>query len=637
MIYQFDTFKIDSEKFEFCRDGKIQRMEPRVFDLLHFLTKNPNRIINREEIIAEIWDGRIISDATISSYVKSARKALGDNGEEQKYIKTIRGRGFKLTANVNVKEDQTNPGTKKTKANADNKAKTILYFKLSIIGGLFLFITVLLLNQAIKTEQGEPSATTSGTPHSIAVLPFVDLSANSDQEYFGFGMAEEIINILASMKELNVTSRTSAFSFQGQSFSLPEIASKLDVDYIIEGSINSADNKIRVSATLIEVNSDRNLWTETYDRELEDIFTVQDEISTAITSALRIELIGSKITREAPTTNMEAYTLYLKGHDLFLNRSRENIEQAIELLNAAIELDKNFAEAWADLASCYTVLNSYGKVMDETQANQLALNNALKAVELNPNLAQGWAVKGYINIKELKRREAQKSLEKATTLNPRNETAWMWLGSSYTSAGFIKEATHAYKMAVEIAPESALNHGNLGRNYMMLGDVENAAKSIDISLDMGWWPASIEKAAIALMKDDRDLVIREYSNVLTNFGQPPNEKLADYVDAYFDKSLISETKTLLNEDMKTGNIQAILGALLLLDGKIFITFVEKNKLDVLITLAHIFRPPFRPLLNQQPVKNYLLKIGLVDYWRSYKWPAFCHPVGVNDFKCDEGV
>ena len=494
-----------------------------------------------------------------------------------------------------------------------------------------------LLNQAIKTEQGEPSATTSGTPHSIAVLPFVDLSANSDQEYFGFGMAEEIINILASMKELNVTSRTSAFSFQGQSFSLPEIASKLDVDYIIEGSINSADNKIRVSATLIEVNSDRNLWTETYDRELEDIFTVQDEISTAITSALRIELIGSKITREAPTTNMEAYTLYLKGHDLFLNRSRENIEQAIELLNAAIELDKNFAEAWADLASCYTVLNSYGKVMDETQANQLALNNALKAVELNPNLAQGWAVKGYINIKELKRREAQKSLEKATTLNPRNETAWMWLGSSYTSAGFIKEATHAYKMAVEIAPESALNHGNLGRNYMMLGDVENAAKSIDISLYMGWWPASIEKAAIALMKNDRDLVIREYSNVLTNFGQPPNEKLADYVDAYFDKSLISETKTLLNEDMKTGNIQAILGALLLLDGKIFITFVEKNNIDVLITLAHIFRPPFRPLLNQQPVKNYLLKIGLVDYWRSYKWPVFCHPVGVNDFKCDEGV
>lgn len=635
MLYQFETFEIESETFEFRRDGQVQHLEPLVFDLLLFLVKNPNRIVTREEIINEIWGGRIISDATISSCIKSARRALGDNGEEQKFIKTVRGRGFKFIANVDGSEEQKIRPTRETTKDGTTRAKKVLYFKLSVIGALFLFVAILFLNQSPKTP--DPLSSEMTEPYSIAIMPFVDMSASGDQEYFGYGMAEEIINILAAMKELDVTSRTSAFSLQGQNLSIPDIADKLGVNYIIEGSINSADDKIRVSATLIEVSSDSNLWTGTYDRKLEDIFAVQDEISTAITSALRIELIGPQITHQAPTNNMEAYTLYLKGHELFLNRSRENIEQAIILLNAAIELDENFAEAWADLASCYTVLNSYGNVMDETRANQLALDGALKAIELKPELAQAWAIKGYINIKEFKRREAQVSLEKATTLDPRNETAWMWLGSTYTSTGFIKEATEAYKMAVEIAPASALNHGNLGRNYMMLGDIENARRSIDASLDMGWWPASIEKAAIALMEGDRDLVISEYSKVLTNFGQTPNENLGHYVDAYFDKSLVNDTKILLDEDMKTGNVQAILGTLLLLDGVEFITFVENNNIDVIITLAHVFRPPFRSLLNQPPVKEYLMKIGLVDYWRSYKWPDFCHAIGDNDFECDDGT
>lgn len=631
MLYTFDSFEINSDKFELRREGKLQHVERLVFNLILFLVQNPGKVISREEIVDEVWGGRIVSDTTISTAIKSARKVLGDDGDQQKIIKTIRGRGVHFLSDVKVggndSKEKTNPHTMSPISSVT--------FKLAIIGALLLFILILFLNRS-PSQMGSDGAVLSQTdsPYSVAIMPFVDMSAGKNQAYFGYGMAEEILNILAATEELEVTSRTSSFALQPENLTIPEIADRLDVNYIVEGSIQEANNRIRVTAKLIEVSNDNNLWSGTYDRELDDIFAVQDEISNEITTALKLELIGEPVTREAPTTNMVAYTLYLQGHELFLNRGRENIENAIDHLNRAIELDPNFAEAWADLASSYSVINSYGDVMDQALADKRAFDAATKATELNPMLAQGWAIRGYLHINEFERQNARTSLERATELDPKNESAWMWLGSTYTSTGFFDEATHAYKMAVELSPDSALNHGNLGRNYLMLGDLDNARTSIDTSIELGWWPASIERAAVALIDGDKQTAVSEYSKVITTFGEEPTSNLELYVDAYFNETLVPAAQARLAQDMEAGGLQAIFGTLLLLDGESFIRYVDENNVDIMITMSHLFRNPFRALLNQQPVKDHMIRTGLVDYWRADGWPPICQPSGNNDFECN---
>lgn len=633
MLYHFDNFEIDSEMFELRKDGVVQHVEPLVFDLIHYLVQNPDRVLTRDEIIDEIWNGRIVSETTISSCVKSARKALGDSGENQKYIRTNRGRGFQFLSNVTVSQT---PSNSKSKNKTQQQPRPILTFSdrkiMSIIIGLLLIIIVsLLYNQRNEIVTKSPILASEDNNYKVAVLPFLDMSLENNQGYFGDGIAEEILNVLTSVDRLNVTSRTTAFSFREQNLSIPEIAEKLNVNYIVEGSVRSDGNKIRITTQLIDVSTDTHLWSETYDRELNDIFAIQDEISAAITNALKVELPQEN---DVPTQNMEAYTLYLQGHHLFMKRGVGNLQQAIDFFERAIKLDPNFAEAWADLSASYNVITSYGAPLEQDVAQKKALNAANKAITLKPNLAQSWAVKGYINLKMHNWKEARTDLLYATELNPKNETAWMWLGSSYTTTGFFEPANKAYNKAVEIAPNSALNHGNLGRNKLMLMDIEGAQESINTSKNMGWWPASIEGAVIAIMDNDQKKVIDEYTTVLNEFGQVPDENLLKYVQAYFAPSLRDDTRILLQEDLEKDNLQAILGSLLLLDGQSFIDYIEQTNLDTITVMAHLFRPPFRQMLNQQPVKDFLMQIGMINYWKETEWPNFCSPVGKDDFACN---
>ena len=252
-------------------------------------------------------------------------------------------------------------------------------------------------------ESASRAAQTKDQTVSIAVLPFVNMSSDPEQEYFSDGISEEILNQLVRVDGLSVASRTSAFSFKGQGLGLDEIARELGVDHILEGSVRKERDNIRITAQLIDARTDRHLWSETYDRKLTSIFAIQDEISASIVTALR-ETLGVDIQKTAstviPTNSMDAYEAFLKARELFLSRDGLALRQSLEIYQQAIERDPDFARAYEGLAATYVALPYYSaegyEAVSQEESGRESVKAARKALKLDPTLAMPHAVLGII-------------------------------------------------------------------------------------------------------------------------------------------------------------------------------------------------------------------------------------------------
>lgn len=640
-LIKFDNIEINETTFELRRDGEIQHVEPLVFDLILFLVRNPDSIISRDKIIEELWGGRIVADATISSCIKSARKALGDSGDVQKYIKTIRGRGIQfLGETVDTQNQQPSHSTSiyTTGKSSYDKNRSVV-IKLGTIVALLIFVLILFFNQENIEDPKTPFTDTEDRLLTIAVMPFVDLSADGNQQYFGFGISEEVLNVLTTVNGLDVTSRTTAFSLQNENLSVPEIADRLDVNYIVEGSVRSSGNRIRITAQLIDAVNDIHLWTENYDRELNDIFSIQDEISIAITDALKVELIGDVIDDDVPTNNMDAYALYLQGHQYFLNRgtgdlptSIANLKTAALLLEQAVELDPDYAEAWADLAMVYVVLPAYFN--DEFSFEETVLRAteaADKAVSLKPNLSQGWSIKGFIHSNNFEFIEAEEALTRATTLNPNNETGWLWLNLHYSAVGMHDLAQKAVEKAIEIEPSSAIVHSVLGTVLQAKGEHERAAELQKLAVDeMGFRLGKIDQALLAIENDDEQMATDEITRFFSSSDDAVTERLKFYVKAYFDPSLRQQAITTLKS--QSGE-EVFFGAAVFQDGAKMAEYFRGTTVNKVFNFRRIYFEISKPIFNQDTFKDYVKEIGLLDYWKRYQFPDFCRPINEHDFEC----
>jgi TolB-like protein len=269
--------------------------------------------------------------------------------------------------------------------------------------------------------------------NSIAVLPFINMSDDPSQEYFSDGISEELLNLLVKVNGLNVASRTSSFAFKGSTASIPDIASQLKVTNILEGSVRKAGNKVRITAQLIDTTNDRHLWSDTYDRELTDIFAIQDEIAnaivTALTSELGLELDADEVSVEADTRNMDAYQLFLQGRALVI--ARRDFPKAIQLLERATELDPEFARAWSMLGMAYYLVPSWSMLSAKEDAEYYALTERAidRALELDPSQSISLAVKAMLKQYAKGGADFESALElisRALELDPANATAWLW-------------------------------------------------------------------------------------------------------------------------------------------------------------------------------------------------------------------
>ena len=314
-----------------------------------------------------------------------------------------------------------------------------------------------------------PSLEPEGDRRTIAVLPFVNMSGEAENEYFSDGISEEILNLLAKLPQLKVASRTSSFNFKGKQVGIPAVARELGVGTVLEGSVRRAGDRVRITAQLIEAGSDSHLWSETYDRELKDVFAIQDDIARSIVEALQVTLTPRerRSIQYVATSDPEAYDYYLRGRNYMYSMARRDYEHAIRMFDQAIKVDSKYALAYAGLADAYSHLYRYA---DASQANAERAERASgQAVVLDPDSAEAHASRGLALCIGEQYAEAEREFETASALNPNLFEAWYYAGLTAASQGQFEQAAERYRRACEVNPDDFQAPMLLAQAYASLG------------------------------------------------------------------------------------------------------------------------------------------------------------------------
>jgi adenylate cyclase len=295
----------------------------------------------------------------------------------------------------------------------------------------------------------------SGDTHSVAVLPFVNMSDDKSNEYFSDGISEEILNVLARIPGLHVAARTSSFSFRNQEKEIPTIAQELKVRMVLEGSVRKQGERVRVTAQLIDAGSGFHVWSQTYDRDLKDIFAIQDEIASAIAKELQLKLDASHATAApaADTTDMAAYDLYLKGMALWA--ARRDLPGAVEQFRAALKKDPNYAKAWAGLALSYSILPEWAEFSFE-ESRRLGRDAAEHALALDPALPEPYTALGYMAGSDFRFSTSHALFERAIAIAPSYATAYQWYGETLQDEGELDAGVEKLRRAVALDPKSSI-------------------------------------------------------------------------------------------------------------------------------------------------------------------------------------
>ena len=389
-----------------------------------------------------------------------------------------------------------------------------------------------LPTETVYPEHKPVSATRA---KSIAVLPFVNMSADPDNEYFSDGIAEEILNVLARIPELKVAARTSAFAYKGNNINIAGIARDLNVDHVLEGSVRKAGDHVRITAQLIKADDGHHLWSATFDRELTNIFAIQDEIATSIAEALKVtlELDSGAAGNLTGTNNTEAYDAYLRGVNQWHLRTGESLFNSISLFEKAIGIDPGFARAHAGLALTYAVIMDYTE-MPITEAHSKAKRAADIALSIDPALVEAATALIYTT------NDLNQQLEysrQAIALNSSFATAHQWYATTLALTGDLKAAEKEYRAALELDPRSRVTNVNLAFNYMMSAQWQEAGSILQQVLS---WAPDYDSALeyvfqIKLAKGDRSGALAAGNRLVKALNRNENN-VNIYLDMVFEPS-----------------------------------------------------------------------------------------------------
>jgi len=468
--YRFAHFEIDLNRHELRQSGEVIHIEPQVFDLIVHFVRNRDRIVSKDELIETIWHGRIISEAALSSRINGARRALGDNGNDQIFIKTFHKRGFRFLPDVQEISPSSDREVSPLVPDAVTPGGASANASLAEVGGLTDIVS--------ETTRAEEV-----TRSSIAVMPFANNSGDAENDYFSYGLTEDIIRLLARNRWLAVISRHSTMAFQHQPVDPRDVGHQLGVKYLVLGSVRKNRETVRITAELVRTTDGEQLWSETYDLQLESIFDVQEEMATQITATIEPELskVEQKLAARKAPSSLDAWDCYQRGLWNLWRFTAPGFDQAETYFHRALAADPKFARGHGALSYvnvqrafvddpkdrparlelalrqarhavllddldcfCHCVL---GRALCLTHQNDEALAALDLSLELNPSFAQGYFAQGFNLLWYGQENQAEALLDRAATLSPRD--------SDLSSFHRVRSWTHfslgEYEIAVEFA------------------------------------------------------------------------------------------------------------------------------------------------------------------------------------------
>jgi TolB-like protein/DNA-binding winged helix-turn-helix (wHTH) protein/Flp pilus assembly protein TadD len=569
--YRIADLEVDVGKAEVTRGEKTIALPKLSFDLLCALIDAAPAIASNEELLERVWPGLQVSPESVAQRVKLLRSAIGDDSQQPRYILGVRGRGYRL---IPVPErlaewrpptvEASNPATSAASLTGVGQGSAPVSRALpprgngqvkraAVAAAVFIAIGVAVWvgwRSWSSSHNSAQSHTVAMTDKSIAVLPFTDMSEKKDQEYFGDGMAEEIIDLLTKLPFLKITARTSSFQFKGKTQDLSSIGAQLGVAYVLEGSVRKSGDRMRVTAQLIDCRSGTPRWSQTYDQDFGEVLKLQDEIATQVVRLVENDAYYSEIVSGKTLRSTEAYTAYLQGRYARDRFDQPGLEQAIVDFQRALELDPTFADAAAGLANVYQNLGAFG-LMPPAEAFEKARRAAQLAIKLDPTQPEAHAVLSNIHITydwdwpaadreyELAAAgaplaiqvdpllaltmgrwdDALKAFNRGVAVDPMDADNYFFVGLTQLRRGRLAEAKAALTRTIELSPTYTFAHYSLALAALARNEPEKAL--VEFSMESGE-AARLVGSALAYFrlgkKSDSDAALAQFIKSYGDFA-----------------------------------------------------------------------------------------------------------------------
>jgi len=580
--FQLGVCYIEPAESKIVSSRGPEHVEPRVMDVLMALVASAGRTVSREELINDVWNTNFVSDEVLSRCISLLRKHLGDDRRKPRYIETIPKKGYRLIAVISD-------------------------------------LSIDEVEQEIPTPR-------SPVYESIAVLPFTNLSDDSEYEYFSDGMAEELLTLLTKLSQLKVAARTSAFFFKDQNIDIRLIGERLGVDAVLTGSVRHTGNQIRIAVQLLDTSTGYHIWSEIYEKPTADFFALQVELSDAIVKAMRSAMVASDAgiagKTASATSDFHAYQLYLQGK-FHLNRRGEGpIKKSIALFEAACARDDVFAHAYIAMAKAYSVLPFYSSEAVE-ECFERATAYARKALELEEGVGEAHAVLGYMCMHLWEWENAEREFQCALDSQSVESSAHQWYAQFLSMVGEVEGSAQQIHIAHDVDPVSPAVNERLAFTYLLQEKNDLADEQFQASNALGFErTAIIEPYFLLLWRTKR---IAEMEPLLSG-----TQKRLELDDQWMDMLMqvlrgsesSKELLMALSGNRYSRGVPLIFVASIFV-GQVDITFELANQLidNRRLNIEALLISEARALRRDARFNGLARRVGLYDYWENTRWPS----------------
>ena len=632
--YRIGPLTLDADAFRLEEDGGEIPMPKLSLDLFTALVRRAPDVVTTDELMDVVWPKVVIAEETVSQRVRLVRDALGP--EHRDIVATVRGRGYRLTVPVERLED-----TPSAARAADDSRTRRRYLLLGAgVAVAIAAAATFMLTRQVDQQPEDYVVAQPGAPveRSIAVMPFVNMSADAGNNYFSDGVADEILSRLARVSDLRVTSRISSFALKERGLDIQAIAERLAVRYILDGSVRKSGNRVRVTAKLIDVESDAYVLTRSFERELVDIFAVQDEIAGAVVATLAGTLDPSEeataLESSRLTHDLEAYELYLEAKYYLQLRGLEAVTKSIALLEQAVERDPQFADAHAVLASAYITMpfytneptNRYPALMESSARTALRLDEQI-------GLAEGVlaAVEGLYKWNWA---GAEAHFDRALVVEPNNSVVWQWYAEFLLRVGRFEDARTAAREGVRLDPVGSSVVNVLGLIHHYLGEDDKALDYAARAREFGQLGGYL-RAMVYLGRGQYEQATAAWEDAAPQMGLDM-DWIHPYIEAIRDPTLVEAALEAIARARADGHRTP---------SGFVSEYVALNQLDLafelideeidrqLLYIPILWEPGNRTLRQDPRFAELLVRLRIVDYWQQQGWPDQCKPAQ-NAAICD---